>query len=75
MLFAGRERYICIKLQTVTHTSWVETKNSLSLKSDDALASYPLSTIAATNTAEANCSRHSHSCVTESFAIPETTRR
>ena len=30
----GRERYVCIKLCTVTHTSWVETKNSLSLKSD-----------------------------------------
>jgi len=64
---AGRASYIHIKLQTVTHTLWVEMKNSLSLKSNNALASYLLSTIAATNANEVNCSRHSHSCITESI--------
>lgn len=61
----GRASYVRIKLRQVTHTSWVEMKNSLRLKSDDELASYLLATI------EANRS----SRVAESCAIPETTIR
>ena len=59
----GKASYIRIKLRQVMHTSWVEMKNSLRLKSDDELASYLLSTI------EVHCS----SRVVESCAILETT--
>ena len=75
----GRAGYICIKLWKETHTSWIEMKHSLGLKSDDALACHLLNTTVTVsnrkNSMETNDLNQSHNLVWETRYISKMTMR
>lgn len=74
---AGRAGYICSKLWKEMHTSWIEMKHSLGLKSDDALACHLLNTTVTVstrkNSMEANDLNQSHNLVWETEYISKIT--